>query len=259
MIPLFDSLTHPTLQGNWLDRDTVATFEDLKNQMDKSNVSFAIACGINGNAYSHERYYLESTKIKGLVPIARLDMSVKDIEKEIERISEIGFKGIKIHPRFENFDYSEDILARVFIKCQDLGIVVHWCSFYYSKIENYPSFDPYFSIIRTLKKAPKTTLVIVHGGVHDIMKYAELARFNDNILIDLSLTLFQYRNTTHYQNIIFLLSKIDRRLCLGSDHPEVSLMQLREQFDEFCAMDIPVEKLWNIGIRNISKKYNIEI
>ena len=53
MIPIFDSLTHPTIDGKWLNRNTVSTFKDLKNQMLESNIPFAIACGINGNGYSH--------------------------------------------------------------------------------------------------------------------------------------------------------------------------------------------------------------
>jgi predicted TIM-barrel fold metal-dependent hydrolase len=224
----------------------------------ESNIPFAIACGINGNGYSHEQYFKESIQIKGLVPIARFDTSVGNIEQEIQRIYEIGYRGIKIHPRFEKFDYSLEILTKIFVCCNQLGIVVHWCSFYYTKIEQYPSFDPYFLIIQALKKAPDLDLIIVHGGVHDLLRYAELARFNENILLDLSLTLFQYKETTHYQNIHFLLNKIDRRLCLGSDHPEVRLVDLRAEFEEFCDLNLPNEKLWNIACRNIGSKYSIE-
>lgn len=258
MIPIFDSLTHPTLDGKWLNRDTVATFDDLKSQMKQAYVPFAIACGINGNGYNHEEYFSVSSNVDGLIPIARLNMSADSLEQELQHIYDIGYKGIKIHPRYEKFNYSEEKLSRVFIKCQQLGLIVHWCSFYYTEINNYPSYDPYFLIVNALKKAPKLDLVIVHGGVHDLLKYAELARFNSNILLDLSLTLFQYKETTHYQNIQFLLKKIDRRLCLGSDHPEIQLIDLRTEFEEFCKLDLAEEKLWNIACRNIGAKYKIE-
>ena len=98
MIPIFDSLTHPTLDGKWLNRDTVATFDDLKSQMKQAYVPFAIACGINGNGYNHEEYFSVSSNVDGLIPIARLNMSADSLEQEIQHIYDIGYKGIKIHP-----------------------------------------------------------------------------------------------------------------------------------------------------------------
>tara|TARA_B100001173_G_C15976165_1_gene542276 strand:- start:89 stop:898 length:810 start_codon:yes stop_codon:yes gene_type:complete len=256
LIKIFDSLTHPTINGKWLKSDLDATFDSLANDMALNNISYVIASATTGHGYSHKGFIKKCSSYAGIIPIARLDVNNKNLNLELEEVKKLGYKGVKFHPRFENFNYSIEKLTEVFSICSKLKLTVHWCSFYYSKIENLPNEDPLFILIKALKSSPDLKLVIVHGGVHDLMKYAELARFNSNILIDLSYTLLQYKNTSLFKDILFLFEKLDRRLCIGSDHPEFSLKELRETFDEiYKTQNISKEKLENIAYKNLLNLY----
>ena len=51
-------------------------------------------------------------------------------------------------------------------------------------------------------------------------------------------------------DIQFLFQQFDRRVCVGTDHPEISHKQLRERFDYFSSYTT-IEKATNIAYKNI--------
>lgn len=82
------------------------------------------------------------------------------------------------------------------------------------------------------------------------MRYAELVRFNPNLLLDLSMTICKYAGRSLDQDIGFLFRSFDRRICIGSDHPEWSHAALRARFDAFRE-GLSQEKRENVAYRNI--------
>jgi predicted TIM-barrel fold metal-dependent hydrolase len=86
------------------------------------------------------------------------------------------------------------------------------------------------------------------------MKYAELVRHNTNLLLDLSMTFMKYEGSSVDEDLTFLFSSFDRRICLGTDHPEWSHLQLRTRFEEVVAKTgIPEEKQKNIAYENLER------
>jgi predicted TIM-barrel fold metal-dependent hydrolase len=118
------------------------------------------------------------------------------------------------------------------------------------RIEDYPLSDPLYSLVRLLKRCPNARVVLVHGGDVRLLEYAELVRFNQNLLLDLSLTIMKYRGSSLDTDIGFLFRQFDRRLCVGTDFPEYSPAALRARFDDF-SRDLPAEKVENIAYRNL--------
>ena len=72
----------------------------------------------------------------------------------------------------------------------------------------------------------------------------------NNTLLDLSLTLCKYAGSSLDMDIQFLFKSFDRRVCIGSDHPEIRLSQVRERFNHFAA-NTAKEKAENIAYKNI--------
>jgi predicted TIM-barrel fold metal-dependent hydrolase len=124
------------------------------------------------------------------------------------------------------------------------------------RIDRYPVADPFYSLVKVIKQAPDTRVVLVHGGDVEILKYAEIVRFNDNLLLDLSMTITKYQGSSLDSDIKFLFRNFDRRICIGTDHPEYSHKLLRERF-EYFSEDVPVDKLENIAYRNLRKFLSI--
>lgn len=249
-IPIFDSLAHPTLTGMWLGHKLDARFSVLAKRLEEANFVGACAVGLPKiEGYSHTKFLEACSMYATLVPIAGLDV-LDNPDVEMEQIKQMGFRGIKVHPRFAGLDPASPALAEIFraAACHDL--VVFYCTYLHSRILSYPESDPFFSLVRALKNAPQAKVVLVHGGDVQLLRYAELVRFNRNLLLDLSLTMLKYEGSSLDLDIQYLCRKFDERLCIGTDFPEYTHAQLRKRF-EHLATDLPMAKIENIGHKNI--------
>tara|TARA_Y100000768_G_scaffold385611_1_gene372080 strand:+ start:6554 stop:7327 length:774 start_codon:yes stop_codon:yes gene_type:complete len=250
---LFDSLGHATVNGSWLDSQLDASFKSYSSKLKKNKYIGGAVVGLAGiNAYKHLDFLDMSKDYDNLYPIAGFDPVNEDIS-EIENLKKMGFYGIKIHPRFSNVDFLDNRkeLVKCFRVCADIDFPIFLCTFYQCKIENYQSTDPHYLITSILKESPTTKVLMVHGGVHDLMKYCDLARFNENILIDLSLVMMKYPSSSIDHDIKFLFNNFDRKISIGSDYPEYGLKEVKDRF-EFFSIGISSEKKENIANKNIS-------
>jgi predicted TIM-barrel fold metal-dependent hydrolase len=255
MIPLFDSNAHPTLNGTWLDNQGSNTFSALAAQLEPNRFQGACAVGLaNKDDYSHETFIKACQGYPELIPIAGFDPLGTEIKKEINKLCQLGFNGIKIHPRFScvSLEKHREQIAEVFRCAAEKELVVFLCTYYPSVIKEFPEKDPFYSLVSILKIAPETKVVLLHGGDVNLLRYAELVRFNQNLLLDLSYTLFKYQGSSLDLDIQYLFRTLDQKLCIGTDWPEYNLADLRQRF-EFFAQDISDEKRENIGFRNILK------
>lgn len=252
-IPILDSLAHPTLSGDWLGAQQTATFEKLAKKLKTAHFKGACAIGMADlENYEHEAFFKKCQTYPNLIPIAGFNpIKSKNIENELIHIAQLGFKGIKIHPRFSKITLTKFDLSSTFQKAAELNLPVFYCTYMHCGLAHYPSQDPFYNLVELLKKAPNTKVILVHGGDVQVLRYAELVRFNTNLLLDLSLTILKYEGSSVDADIQFLFKKFDRRICIGTDFPEYSPQQLRERFEHF-SKDLFLEKKENIAWRNLS-------
>lgn len=249
---IFDTLAHPTINGKWLKGLDGETFNQFSKKMQNYNLLGACVVGLPGiGGYSHEEFFQLANKYNNMHPVAALTGdNVSEMISEINTIYDIGFKSVKIHPRLLKYDFKEDELSRIFVHCKNLSINVFYCTYYFSKINIFPSRDPYWTLINSLKHAPDLKIVLLHGGGVRILEYAELCRHNKNILLDLSLTVNKYIDSSIDNDIRFLFKYFDQRICIGSDHPEWSYPELFERLKIFSENN-SLEKIKNILSINI--------
>jgi predicted TIM-barrel fold metal-dependent hydrolase len=252
MIPLFDALAHPTLSGAWLGSGRDARFDALAASLDAAGYLGAAGVGIWGvEGYADEAFIQECRRHRRLVPVAGFNPGHgNSLASEMQRLRALGYGAIKIHPRFTGLDLTGPDLGRILAAAAEHGLVVFFCTYQHCGIERYPEEDPFFSLVRALKAAPEARVVLLHGGDVQLLRYAELVRFNDNLLLDLSLTIMKYAGSSLDADLRFLFRRFDRRICIGSDHPEYSHGELRARFEDLAA-GIAGEKMENIGFRNI--------
>lgn len=257
MIPLFDSLSHPTVSGKWLG-NRPSTFDALSRELREANFLGACAVGLDGvEGYGHEAFLKACSAHPDLVPVAGFNPRVKSIAGEMDTLKRMGFKGIKIHPRFSRLNQADPVLVEVLKAAAERGLVVFYCTYYFCRVDAFPDRDPFYSLVSLLKEAPPARVVLVHGGGVELLRYAELARFNENLLLDLSMTLMKYPASSVDSDIRFLFRHFDRKICIGSDHPEYSHVAVRERFD-FFSEGVSQDKLENVAFRNIRKFLGIE-
>ena len=249
----FDSLAHPTLDGMWTDGKNGLSFAEYGQLLLKTpQLIGSVICGLPGvGSYSAEPFFnacqkLSSTKL--IVPVAPLE-STENIAHQICKLKEIGFQGIKVHSRLLNVEYSSNLLNELFSVAYRSGLPVFLCTFCYSRGTTQTPSDLYKLVVDALKMTPRTNLVLVHGGVHDLMLFYELARRAENVLLDLSYTLLKYR-TIYADHFRFLFDQFDRKLLVGTDSPEFSHAQL--ELELFMLFEgIRTDKVKNICSGNM--------
>lgn len=256
---IFDSLAHPTIDGSWVSKNLDASFESLQKLMYKSNIKWALAVGLNeiGN-YTHEEFLKQCQLYKNLFPIAGFDpTNIINIDEEILRLKTMGFYGIKIHPRFSKLSLDDDKMNATFHACAKANMPLLLCTYFYDRASCMQN-NTFDNLLKLLKRQPDTRVILVHGGAVELLKYMELVRFNQNLLLDLSLTIMKYEGSSIDLDIRFMFHHFDRRICIGTDHPEYSPAALEHRFS-FFSKGLSEEKKQNIAYANIANFLGIKL
>src|SRR5207248_3259907 len=147
MIPIFDTLAHPTLTGSWLRSGKDASFEGLAASLDGAGYLGAAAVGIWGvEDYADEAFIRQCRGHPRLVPVAGFNPAHGgSIANEMQRLSALGYGAIKIHPRFTGLELSGPMLGRTLAAAAEHDLVVFYCTYQHCGIERYPSEDPFVS------------------------------------------------------------------------------------------------------------------
>jgi predicted TIM-barrel fold metal-dependent hydrolase len=260
-IPIFDSLTHPTIDGNWIlpRYPQCASVENLKEQMALNNIKAAFAVGLKGIGGYEEDKFVRLIKTDGenkLYPVAFFEFDSGDtastIDSKLKSIKEKGYFGIKLHPRIGCFLLDNPVLPHVIDSAHESGLIVFLCTYFYSNKQSVSinNIDNLGNLL--LRVSPQSQIILLHGGCVRLLETAEIARVFPNVLLDLSFTLCKYEGSSVDMDIKYLFDKFDRRICVGSDHPSISLSQLRQRFD-FFSRNTEEDKIRNIAFKNIEK------
>lgn len=262
-IGIVDSLTHPTLNSNWIKPDDLgkSNILALLKQMDENNIIKAFAVGMQGiGNYNEEQYvkFIQEASDK-LIPIAFYHFSSMRSESEIEErlkvISTLGYRGIKIHPRIGELSLNHELLPFLIQSANSKKLIVQICTYFYDSKRG-SNENNIISLISLLEKISDQKLILVHSGSVKLMEYHEIARVFPKILLDLSFTLCKYEGSSIDLDISHLFKYFDQRICIGSDFPEFSLFDLRRRFNHFSE-GLSKQKKQNISHKNILDYYEL--
>lgn len=196
-------------------------FEGLKKSMDKWGIDKSVVFPINGHGSLIEDSLeiLEKSKEDDwIIPFLRIDP--KDIsEDELNSLLDKGFKGLKLHPRSQDFEIDNEDYFWIYEICdkRNLPILFH-CSI---KEENsHPS-----RLFNVAAKFPKLNVVMAHYFGSNPILVEEAKKYN-NLYVDTSLhstSLSRKRSVEQYGF---------NRLLFGSDIPYdsqgVALLKVKE-------------------------------
>lgn len=261
MLKIFDSCTHPTLTGNWgfnkkIKGNKIASFENLNKQLIRNNYYKACAIGFdNFEEYDHHSFIKKCNKFKNLVPIAGLNPKKNkyELKKEIKLIKKLGYKGIKLHPRISNFNLLNKNLSHVLKLIEKEKLVLMLCCYPNPSLKGDNNYDFVTTLLNLFKNINTLKVILMHGGCYKLVELSEFVRQNSkNFLLDLSMTILRYKESSIDSDIKYLFKNLDERICIGSDHPEYSLLDLKKRFNEL-SKGISTKKKSNILNRNLDK------
>ena len=247
----FDSCTHPTLNGDWTNGRPSLTFRDLAQIRQTIPGYSALAIGLPGvGGYSHREFKRECD-IWGFTGIAAVTtLEDTPMEREFHEIVELGFRGVKVHPRLLKRNTDISYLSKVFSLCDKFGLVCLLCTYEADRPGCLPSSDPFYQLCNALNEVPNVRLILMHGGGPRISQFASLARHSDTILIDLSFTIMDQLTANLDATIQDLMVRLDQRLCIGSDSPEFGAPQVIQRINGL-ANNLEITKLNNILSNNL--------
>jgi len=113
-----------------------------------------------------------------LIPFVRLDLNESPIE-EARRCLDAGARGIKLHPRAQKFDATDDRLRPVFELAAERRVPI--------LIHGGRGLPPIAEGLRALvDHYPEATLIIAHAGIADLAELARCMAGRKGVLFDTS-------------------------------------------------------------------------
>lgn len=242
-IPIFDSLTHPSLDGNWISPGAMKVgnrFGDVAADMQGANVrwAWAVSMGTQGG-YDTSRYVEACAQCPTkFFPAAFLSInefgSLAQIVDWLTERKAQGFAGVKLHPRLGRFNLRHEWLPHAIDTAGRLGLIVLLCTYFYSG-------DPALhamsleSLRDLLLATAGRRIILLHGGSVRLLELSEMTRPFKSTLLDLSFTMCEFAGSSLDLDLRYVLDRCQNRVCVGSDSPEFSAARMRERFEQLTA------------------------
>lgn len=202
------------------------TAEQLLEQMDASNVEKAVVFPLNtpndnktftkSNNIIHEAYNAHPGRF---IPFFRLNPHF-GWEKEFDRCLKLGFKGIKLHPRSQNFSISSPEGIYRLAEKKNLVVLLHAGR----GVENAAD-----EISAVVKKFPQLKLIIGHSGFVDLDNVIKKLGKCTNILFDTS--------ACKKEHLLELVKRVSpEKIVFGSDAPYHTIGAALESVSEALAI-----------------------
>jgi predicted TIM-barrel fold metal-dependent hydrolase len=249
-IPIFDSLTHPTSCGDWLNgKDYNNVVNNLLNQMKENKIKWAFCVEMpNVNKFRKFEYRDLVKEHDNLYPVYFFD-DYNKIKSKIKHIKDNGYIGIKIHPRLSKISIANDKIKQVIKEASKYNLITFLCTYFYDD-SNISIENNIGSLRKLLSKVNAAKIILLHGGTIHLLELMEIVKPYDNVMLDLSYTLCKYKGSSLDLDIAYVFKNFDRRICIGSDSPEITLKELRERY-EYFSKDLNIDKKNNIAFKNI--------
>lgn len=238
-IPIFDSLTHPSLDGSWLSPrwNGKNFFSQAVTSMKEANVrwAWAVSMGTTG-AYDIERYVEACAQSDiHLFPAAYMDVSaftkLTQVENWLLNRKQRGFLGVKLHPRLGRFDFQHPLLPSIILVANRLGLTPFLCTYFYSRDPACRTLN-FESLRELLYEVAEEKIVLLHSGVTHLLDVSEMTRPFKQVLLDLSFTMCEFNGSSLDLDLRYVMDRCKNRVCIGSDSPEYSPSQMRARFDQ---------------------------
>ena len=247
--PLFDCLTHPSLNGDWINSrwNGRNSFTELREGMVAADVRWAFAVSMGtSNGWNVAAYPGECAQVgPKLFPVAYLDPEVPPNFKDL---CEQGFVGLKIHPRLGGVGFADGRLQDWVFAAQEVGMVTLLCTYPFSDMVGIPGGLE--DLQRLLAATVDCKIILLHSGAVRLREVMELSRPFKSTLLDLSFTLCEYEGSSVDEDLRFVMRRHGHRVCVGSDSPEFSSDDLRRRFD-MLTEGLDQEMCENIAHRNL--------
>jgi len=166
-----EKLTHNSALMPYTD----GTANGLLNIMEKDGIDISVVLNISTNEKQQKSVndFAKEINSEKIVSFGSVFPFADDVLDELERIKDLGLKGVKFHPEYQSFFVDDERMKPVYKKISELGLI---CVFHAGEDYGYP--PPYHSTPERLRRALSwfdSPVVAAHWGSQnmgaDTLKY----------------------------------------------------------------------------------------
>ena len=173
----------------------------------------------------------------------------EDLQGDIEKIKELGLKGVKLHPDIQNFKIDDYRCLKIYELCEknNLPVLVH------AGDKRYDNSNPN-RLLPILKIYENLTVIGAHFGGYSVWDEAveKLAGIK-NLYVDCSSS-FHALSDEQIKRLIFAYG-VDKVL-FGTDYP---MWNMKTVTDRLLSLNLGEEINEKIFCKNICKVYNLDL
>lgn len=193
------------------------TVAGLLASMDNAGIQCSVVCSIATKPGQFDSILAWSTAIRSdrIIPLPSIHPEDTDIPGKLQHIREAGFRGIKMHPYYQNFFLDEDRMSGIYreLVLNDLFVVMH--TGFDIAYPRERRADPE-KIVHIVERFPELCLVTTHLGAWDDWQNVEKHLVGKKIYMELSYTFSDLPDETIRS---ILLKHPPTHVLFGSDSP----------------------------------------
>jgi predicted TIM-barrel fold metal-dependent hydrolase len=203
--------------------------KSLEDDLLACNVQRGIVLHLLAQPWSAEEFAEAISKSDRLSGFINIDPLGSEASRQLrDGVEKLGFIGLKLHPRLQNFDLDDPAVCRLVGFAGEIKTPV--------LIDAFPDgdwlmmgFDP-LAFARLAKNCSKTQIIIGHFGGHHCIDFMMLAKRLPNIWFDFSYSLLYYKGSPVMHNLLYCCRSMNyRRIFYGSDYPDRSIKATVQQ------------------------------
>ncbi len=232
---------------------TDGTLSGLKKSMEQSKTDISVVLSIATNARqqaSVNNFAAELNKNSDIFAFGSVYPHSEDALSELERIKELGLKGVKLHPDYQGFAVDDIKMKPIYRKISELGLI----TIFHAGVD-YGFAPPYGATPERMAKALNwfdSPVIAAHwGGVgcgEDVLKHL----YSTDIYFDTS---FGYSMMPKYYAQKILEKHGTDRILFGTDTPWHTVALEKRLLTSLGLSDSELEKIYHL---NAKRLLNIE-
>ncbi len=231
--------------------------EELLKQLENSKIQKAVVIHLENQRWSKEEFIESISKDHNLIGFVNINPNNENAIKDLEySIKDLKFKGLKLHPRLQNFEINSKKVNELVKYAGELKIPV--------LIDTFPdgfSLSRGFDVKKFAEVAiqnPKTKFIWAHCGGHYVIDFMMVAKRFDNIFMDISYSLLYYLKSNISHNIIYAMKSMKfEKIMYGSDYPDRNIKETLDKTKKyFIEHKLSQEKINKILYENANNFFN---
>jgi uncharacterized protein len=207
------------------------TVTDLLRSMDRAGIAVSVVASIATKPTQFEAILRWSDSIRSdrIVPFPSLCPTAPEAEAQVRRVAAEGFRGIKLHPYYQQFVMDDERSAPAYAAAEECGLAILMHAGFDIAFPRDRVADP-ARLVRVLDQHPKLRVIAAHLGGWMDWDEVEARLLGRPVYLDVS-TCFDFMDRPQAERI--LRGHGAEYLVFGSDSPWVDQLRTLEELRSF--------------------------